>query len=100
MLQAISGLDNQHCCVQHIFMCNNYIVHPKLTEHCKSTVIEKNALKQITGNYEIYHPNNKCFNPDKKKVTWNYLILFHMVKLPYKREAKWYGAQGFSNGHS
>lgn len=76
MLQAISGLDNQHCCVQHIFMCNNYIVHPKLTEHCKSTVIEKNALKQITGNYEIYHPNNKCFNPDKKK---SYLELFNFV---------------------
>lgn len=59
-------------------MGNNYIVHPKLTEHCKSIVIEKkNALKQITGNYEIHHPNNKRFNPDLKKKS--YLELFNFV---------------------
>lgn len=47
-------------------MYSHYVVYPKLTEHCVSTVIEKNALKQITENYEMYHPN-KCFNPEKKK---------------------------------
>lgn len=82
-------------------MGNNYIVHPKLTEHCKSIVIEKKMLLSKlleTMKYIIQTINVLILI--KKKVTWNCLILFHVIKLPYKREAKWYGAQGFSNGHS
>lgn len=64
-------------------MCDNYIVHPKLTEHCKSTVTEKKMLLSKlleTMKYIIQIINVLILI--KKKVTWNCLILFHMVKLP------------------
>lgn len=79
-------------------MYSHYVVYPKLTEHCMSTVIEKMLLNKLLKSMKcIIQINVLILEKKKKSVAWNCLIFFYKVKLLYKQEAKWYGAHGFSN---